>query len=971
MEPGAPLVVQSEDAQGQHTIVIRIVQPPQGAIGPTQCMPISVQAIPMYTMMQTQPQSLSALPSNPNYSSRMSQRQSKTRAQRPPQSQPSVQAYCCECSTEEDLAMPTGRDGGRSNGNRRCRQVCYKVEYMLCPEDAIYCNQFSDVRGGTSSSCLQSCDDTDQDDSQAEQDCNNPMGNIPRKCKFQCESQPNPQEEGTVPDKSDDQAIKVEPSEQSQSQEMLDSDADQMEQKTEDAYRRDQSTNTNTQECPAAPDLEYIKAICESLGRAMVACATAAVEAAGKLPPNMGHGRSASNWVTRESSYFMEQTPEATEPFESRSWGDSQPSIRTERINPQLSIGQEEAPTDAAAENSLAASMAKKSGDSPGKSSSFTLRSIQQQLDVTDSRFGARQPSTRSESKVTPDDTTKSTRCSDGSAKGRRSARGSTQSNRPSAPAAKRKSFGSASAADKKKSPRGSASATDEKKSPRGSASALAVPTTSANEQKSYLASAAKRPSSRRGSLSAAEKKKSPRVSLSATGEKKSPRVSLTAADRKKSPRVSLSGTERKSSSRDNIKGAKSSGMAAEQKSSARGSATASEGKCGSTRCSHRCAVPEEPKSSPPGSIHSLGNAAEEKDSPRESIRSGKSSASVAERKNFPRTSATASQRTCGSATCSIRKAVPVASTSDAEQKSSPSGSIHSVQNADHAAEEKNSPRESIRSEQSTASAAERKDSIAGSIYSKKSSGNAAEQKDSPRESIRSGKSIASVTERKNSPRESILSGKSSASVAEQKNIPRTSATASQRTCGSATCSIRSAVPVASTSDAEQKSSPSGSIHSVQNADNAAEEKNSPRESIRSGKSIASVTERKNSPRESIRSEKSTASVAEQKNAGLVPASDTVQKNSPSGPLNATERKTTSRAQGLANKKATSVGKLGGNRSSRSGGAQSSQPLAKGKTRTSKEPNQRTSSKDGKRRLKLQAAPATFSSDSSHTDETS
>ncbi|EDW36906.1 GL25942 [Drosophila persimilis] len=318
-----------------------------GANGQTQCMPISVHAIPLYIMPQPQQQQQQQWqPQQQQQQSLVDQKSpSSHRNQRYSTRVQSEGQYQREARTLEDFSVPPGKVGGRSNGNQRRRQVCYKVEYMLCPEDALYCqptepnagNQFGDVRG-EAPCCNQYC--MDYQDSQAEKEFTYAMENIPRKCG-KCRCGPSTTQVGTIPGKSED--IQWHQNIAQTSREENIENYDQMEQKTEDGYRRDQktedgyrrdqktedgyrrdqkteegyrrdqSTNTNAQECPDSPNLEYIKTLCETLGRAMVACATAAAEAAevrGKVSANLG--LSASNWATAPS-LLMQQTPTTME----------------------------------------------------------------------------------------------------------------------------------------------------------------------------------------------------------------------------------------------------------------------------------------------------------------------------------------------------------------------------------------------------------------------------------------------------------------------------------------------------------------------------------------------------------------------------------------------------------------------------------------------------------------------------------
>ncbi|BFF93312.1 cylicin-1-like [Drosophila madeirensis] len=573
MERGTPLVVQSDDGQGQHTIVIRLLQSPGPpyANGPTQCMPIpvTVHAIPlgMCTMPQQQHQQLAVeqqpRPSSPNHSSRISSdRQSSSREQ-------PIHSCCCECATQDMPKLPS-REGSRSSGQKRRRQVCHKVEYLLCPEDAIYgqqsatlcpCNRFSDVRGPAPCCGQYRCTDSD---SQAEQEFKYSMENIPRKCTFQqvicpCQRAPNPQEEEeeeTMSHISDEQALKGDLSEQSvalTSQENTVNENPE-EQKTENAHRKDQSTNTYAQECPAAPDLEFIKTICESLGRAMVACATAAVEAASKMPPNAGKVRCSSNWETQDLSYFMEQTQETTATFE-------RPMLSTPWVNTQSSINTKN--------NSFPGA------SSPGKDSAYTLRSIGQQLDVSDSQLGIKPPSASTLTKVIPDDVAAvnldpkhSARSSVDSAKERKSnrtPRASIQSTKSSASDAQRKSCASASGStDQETSPHGSLSATERKNSSHESIQ-TAVPLASAAEQRSPPPAA--EPKECAGN--AAEPKDFPGESI------KNGQSTASAAEREDSPRECIesgistaSAAERQDSPSAAIHSARASSNTAVQKKS-------------------------------------------------------------------------------------------------------------------------------------------------------------------------------------------------------------------------------------------------------------------------------------------------------------------------------------------------------------------------------------------------------------------
>ncbi|SPP86233.1 blast:Immediate-early protein 2 [Drosophila guanche] len=593
MERGTPLVVQSDDGQGQHTIVIRLVQSPgpPWAKGPTQCMPISVCAIPLCTMPQQQYQQLPVRqqprPSSPNHSSRiLSDRQSSSREQ-------PIHCCCCECSTQ-DMPMPPRREGSRSSCQKRRRQVCYKVEYLLCPEDPIYgqqsaklcpCNQFSDVRGPAPCCGQYRCNDSD---SQAEQEFKYPMENIPRKCTFQqvicqCERAPNPQEEEeeeteeTMSHTSEEQALKDDPSEQSvglTSQENTVNE-NQVQQKPENTHRKDQSTNTYAQECPAAPDLEFIKTICESLGRAMVACATAAVEAASKMPPNAGKVRCASNWETQDSSYFMEQTQETTATFErpiiSTPWVNTQPSINTENIDQGLDETAHPIRINTK-NNSFPAP------SSPGKDSAHTLRSIGQRLDVSDSQLGNKQRSTSTLTKVIPDDV-------------------------------------AAVNLDPKHSARSSVDSSKERKSNRTLRASI--------QSTTYSASAAQGKSC--ASASGSERKCTPRYSnqsaQSSASVSKS-QCSRQQTDQKTSPHGSLSATERKNSSHESIHSAVPLAYAVEQQSSP------------------PAAEPKEP----------AGNGAEHKDFFGESIKNGQSTASAAERKDSPRESIESGKSTASAA---------------------------------------------------------------------------------------------------------------------------------------------------------------------------------------------------------------------------------------------------------------------------------------------------------------------------------
>ncbi|XP_034667572.1 cylicin-1-like [Drosophila subobscura] len=219
----------------------------------------------------------------------------------------------------------------------------------------------------------------------------------------------------------------------------------------------------------------------------MVACATAAVEAASKMPPNAGKVRCASNWETQDLSYFMAQTQETTATSE-------RPMLSTPWVNTQPSINAEN--------NSFPGA------SSPGKDSAYTLRSI-----------GIKPPSASTLTKVIPDDVAAvnldpkhSARSSVDSAKERKSnrtPRASIQSTKSSASDAQRKSCASASGSERKCTPRHSnqstqssaivakSQQTDQETSPHGPLSATerknsshesiqtAVPLASAAEQQS------------------------------------------------------------------------------------------------------------------------------------------------------------------------------------------------------------------------------------------------------------------------------------------------------------------------------------------------------------------------------------------------------------------------------------------------------------------------------------------------------
>ncbi|XP_033235439.1 autotransporter adhesin BpaC-like isoform X2 [Drosophila pseudoobscura] len=777
METGAPLVVQSDDGQGQQTIVIRLMQPTPGANGQTQCMPISVHAIPLYIMpqpqqqqqWQPQQQQQQSLVDQKSPSSHRNQRYS-TRVQ-------SEGQYQREARTLEDFSVPPGKVGGRPNGNQRSRQVCYKVEYMLCPEDALYCqptepnagNQFGDVRG-EAPCCNQYC--MDYQDSQAEKEFTYAMENIPRKCG-KCRCGPSTTQVGTIPGKSEDiqwhqniaQTSREESienydqmeqkteegyrrdqktedgyrrdqkTEEGYRRDQKTEDGYRRDQKTEDGYRRDQSTNTNAQGCPDSPNLEYIKTLCETLGRAMVACATAAAEAAevrGKVSANLG--LSASNWATAPS-LLMQQTPTTME--EPACCLDSQMSITVENINPEITNMRGKAEKlKQTAENSSVESIgalraigSQSSMDSPEKRSSYTLRSIQQTLDVSHSKF--RDMHHSSKGAPVSKDSKQSSGSSDNSARKTKStSRVSTQTPRSS---------GSACASEGKSSARGSAT-TSERRSER--------PASSATEGKS----------SARGSDIATEKKKS------------SPRGSNQSA-------LSIAKQRKKSSPSGSNQGILSSGISKERK-----------------------------KSSPRGSNHSVQSSrvSKEKNSSRcsdggRAIRSPRSSVSVSERKSCGSAGASEGKSSArGSATMSERKSERPASSategkssargSDSateKKKSSPRGSNQSVLSIAKE-RKKSSPRGSNQSVLSIAKE-RKKSSPRGSNQRVQSSGIAKEKNSSPRGSdsavaVRSTRSSVSATERKSCGSACASEGKSSA-----RGSATTSEQKSERPAASAT----------------------------------------------------------------------------------------------------------------------------------------------------------------------------------------